>query len=96
MSSNNSYDEDREKEPVDVFVHEKDLERSPDAVYVNRYKRFGPWMSKLFASGVEARGVERVPEDQRDSKNMWNKYVRTFHVFPLGRVLMFACVNLAS
>lgn len=60
---------------MDVFVHENILERSPDAVYVDRYKRFGPWMSKLFANGVEARGVERVPEDQRDSKNMWNKYV---------------------
>ncbi len=44
-----------------------------EEVIVKRYGRLGPLLSKLFASGVEARGVERVPEDERETKNMWNK-----------------------
>lgn len=50
-------------------------EVSPDDVIINRFSFMGPVLSKLFASGVEARGVERVPEDQRENKNMWNKCV---------------------
>ena len=49
-----------------------------DAVIVDRFARYGklgPVMQRLFASGVEARGVERVPENEREHKNMWNKYV---------------------
>jgi NCS1 nucleoside transporter family len=34
----------------------------------NRFARFGP-LGKLFDAGVEARGIERVPEDERDSKH---------------------------
>lgn len=41
-----------------------------------RYGKFGGFMRMVFASGVEARGVERVPENERETKNMWNKYVR--------------------
>lgn len=44
-----------------------------EEVIVKRYGRLGPLLSRLFASGVEARGVERVPEDERETKNMWNK-----------------------
>ncbi|KAH0835002.1 cytosine-purine permease [Lanmaoa asiatica] len=40
---------------------------------VKRFGIFGPLLSKLFNSGVEARGVERVPEHQRETKNYWNK-----------------------
>lgn len=51
-------------------------EERPETYYVERYgARFGPLLGKLFASGVEARGVERVPEDQRTMKNAWNKCV---------------------
>lgn len=34
----------------------------------NRFARFGP-LGKLFDAGVEARGIERVPEDERDDKH---------------------------
>ncbi|KIP11708.1 hypothetical protein PHLGIDRAFT_99130 [Phlebiopsis gigantea 11061_1 CR5-6] len=37
-------------------------------------------MQKLFASGVEARGVERVPEDQRETKNVWNNLLMWWSV----------------
>lgn len=48
-------------------------EKAPDTFYVNKYGALGPFMQKLFEIGVEARGVERVPEDQRNPKNAWNK-----------------------
>lgn len=63
---------------ADVVSKAKDKEERPEAYYVERFGRFGPFLEKLFASGVEARGVERVPEDQRTMKNAWNKYVRYF------------------
>ncbi|KAH8119369.1 permease for cytosine/purines uracil thiamine allantoin [Phellopilus nigrolimitatus] len=60
-------------------------EEAPDTYYVTKYGFLGPVLSKLFASGVEARGVERVPEDQRDSKNTWNKSVNTvLTTIPIG------------
>ena len=63
---------DKEKGfPVDDAAHPVDV--APEDAIVRRYGRFGPVLAKLFASGVEARGVERVPEDQRETKNMWNK-----------------------
>lgn len=65
--------DEKEKGPV---VHHSTVpadEVAPEEVLVRRYGRLGPLLSKLFASGVEARGVERVPEDQRETKNMWNK-----------------------
>lgn len=49
------------------------VDAAPEDAIVRRFGRFGPFLAKLFASGVEARGVERVPEDQRETKNMWNK-----------------------
>lgn len=47
-------------------------EKDPDGVLVNRFGALGPVLSKIFASGVEARGIERVPEDQRENKHAWN------------------------
>ena len=47
-------------------------EEAPETFYVSKYGVLGPLLAKLFASGVEARGIERVPEDQRDMKNSWN------------------------
>lgn len=47
-------------------------EVAPDAAIVHRFGKFGGWMGSLFAAGVEARGVERVPEDDRETKNSWN------------------------
>ncbi|KAI0778628.1 cytosine-purine permease [Trametes elegans] len=65
-----------------VFVNETALpvEAAPERVLVHRYGRFGPLLAKLFASGVEARGVERVPEDQRETKNMWNNLLMWWSV----------------
>lgn len=51
------------------------VEARPDEVYVRRFARFGGLLGKLFASGVEARGVERVLEEDRENKNVWNKCV---------------------
>lgn len=47
-------------------------EKDPDSALINRFGSLGPFLSKVFASGVEARGVERVPEDQREGKHAWN------------------------
>ena len=47
-------------------------EVAPDEVLVNRWGFMGKIMAKMFDVGVEARGVERVPEDQRETKNTWN------------------------
>ena len=49
------------------------VEDEPEKAIVKRYGSFGPWLQLLFANGVEARGVERVPESQREIKNFWNK-----------------------
>ena len=59
----------------DVVEGLKVKEDAPESYYVSRYGALGPILEKMFASGVEARGVERVPEDQRSMKNSWNKYV---------------------
>ncbi|TFK56838.1 cytosine-purine permease [Heliocybe sulcata] len=37
-------------------------------------------MATLFDAGVEARGVERVPEDERESKNTWNNLLMWWSV----------------
>ncbi|KAJ7643966.1 purine-cytosine permease [Roridomyces roridus] len=69
--------EDKERGP-DVVAREDEV--APDDVLVKRFGSMGPLMSKLFASGVEARGVERVPEDQREEKNMWNNLLMWWSV----------------
>ena len=70
-ASDISHDKEKGSTVHDLPVHNAEV--APDDVLIKRYGRLGPLLSKLFASGVEARGVERVPEDQRDTKNMWNK-----------------------
>jgi hypothetical protein len=79
MSASPDYPEDKEKalgSDADIYA----VEAAPDLVIVRRFGALGPFLSKLFASGVEARGVERVPEDQRESKNAWNKCVSIFEI----------------
>lgn len=54
----------------------EEFEEDPEKAYIARFARYGVLgvlIGKLFASGVEARGVERVPEDQRSPRKMWNK-----------------------
>ncbi|KZT39929.1 hypothetical protein SISSUDRAFT_1044887 [Sistotremastrum suecicum HHB10207 ss-3] len=55
-------------------------EVSPDEVIVRRFGKFGGVLGKLFASGVEARGVERVLEEDRENKNVWNNLLMWFSV----------------
>ena len=76
LTGSPDHDFDKEKyagqaDVVDVAANEQ--EKEPDSYYVRRLGFAGPWLQKLFSSGVEARGVERVPEDQRERKHLWNK-----------------------
>ena len=56
-------------------IHHKTADTEPERAIVERYGFLGPYISKLFELGVEARGVERIPEDMRDVTHIWNKYV---------------------
>ncbi|KAJ3773825.1 permease for cytosine/purines, uracil, thiamine, allantoin-domain-containing protein [Lentinula raphanica] len=47
-------------------------ERALNKRTAERFGVFAPVMEKLFDYGVEARGVERVLENERDSKLLWN------------------------
>ena len=68
-----SYDKEKGVESEDPEVYT--VEDAPDQVIAKRFGVLGPLLSKLFKSGVEARGVERVPENQRETKHSWNKSV---------------------
>ena len=72
-----SYTDD-DKEKGYVTDAEGDQLAPDESVIVDRFARYGKvgaFIRFMLASGVEARGVERVPEDERETKNMWNKYV---------------------
>ena len=79
LSASTRTSADKEKDYGDderhVQVNQVYAEEHPDAYYVEKYGALGPAFQKLFSNGVEARGVQRVPEDERDPKNMWNKCV---------------------
>lgn len=66
------------------------IEATPDRMIVRRFGKLGPLLSRLFACGVEARGVERMPENQRESKNSWNNILMwwsvntVFDIIPVG------------
>lgn len=47
---------------------------------VHKYGRAQTLFRKLFALGVEARGVERVPEDERSDRNSLNSLFLWFSV----------------
>ena len=72
-SSHESYDKENGVAVLETEVYT--VEDAPDQVIAKRFGSFGPLLSKLFNSGVEARGVERVPEEQRENKNFWNRSV---------------------
>ncbi|KAJ6508498.1 permease for cytosine/purines, uracil, thiamine, allantoin-domain-containing protein [Mycena sanguinolenta] len=75
MSSPTHSYEDKEKNPTT-------FETARDEDVINKFSGsvMGGFMARLFASGVEARGVERVPEDQRETKNMWNNLLMWWSV----------------
>ena len=52
---------------------EKVGERNVNKQAAERFGVFAPVMEKLFDYGVEARGVERVLENERNPKMFWNK-----------------------
>ncbi|KAG1827540.1 permease for cytosine/purines, uracil, thiamine, allantoin-domain-containing protein [Suillus subaureus] len=66
------------------------IEAVPNRVIVRCFGKLGPLLSRLFASGIEARGVERMPENQRESKNAWNNILMwwsvntVFDIIPIG------------
>ncbi|KAG2035701.1 cytosine-purine permease [Suillus americanus] len=74
------YTEDKEKAFSSVEDEVAYAEAAPDRVIASRFGTLGPLLSRLFASGVEARGVERVPENQRESKNAWNNLLMWWSV----------------
>ncbi|KAI9566325.1 cytosine-purine permease [Boletus coccyginus] len=78
MSKERSYDKEKGTETGDIEVYA--AEDAPDTVIAKRLGVFGPMVSKLFKSGVEARGVERVPENQRETKNSWNNLLMWWSV----------------
>jgi NCS1 nucleoside transporter family len=72
--------EDKEKALGSVEDEVLHAEAAPDRVIASRFGILGPLLSRLFASGVEARGIERVPENQRESKNAWNNLLMWWSV----------------
>lgn len=72
--------EDKEKALDSVEDEVLYAEAAPDRVIASRFGILGPLLSRLFASGVEARGIERVPENQRESKNAWNNLLMWWSV----------------
>lgn len=60
-----------EKRFSSVVVSSEEGDRVDRAI-IERSGVFGPLLSKLFESGVEGRGVERVLEDERDGTHTWN------------------------
>jgi len=81
MSASYTSEDDKEKGAIadraDVLPV---AEAQPEVALVKRYGFAGPILERLFASGVEARGVERVPEDQRETKNSWNNLLMWWSV----------------
>lgn len=61
---------DEEAPRAKVEVNELE---DPSKAIVARFGFLGPFLAKLFDLGVEARGVERVPENQRTGVFIWNK-----------------------
>lgn len=52
----------------------------PEEAIVAKYGRAETFFRKLFAMGVEARGVERVPEDERSDRDTLNSLFLWFSV----------------
>lgn len=55
-------------------------EAPPEHAIAARYGPAQAFFKKLFALGVEARGVERVPEDERTDRNSLNSLFLWFSV----------------
>jgi hypothetical protein len=75
-----AHDEEKAmKHPAQVQVDDISPETETGAVYVSRYGRAGRTiLGPLFKAGVEARGIERVPEEERSDRNTWNNLLMWF------------------
>lgn len=56
-----------------LSIGEETTDAEPSHAIVARFGALGPFLAKLFELGVEARGVERIPENKRDATYFWNK-----------------------
>jgi hypothetical protein len=72
--------------PVVVDEHPVEPGDKPETSALEEHaiaSRFGPaqaLLAKLFAAGVEARGIERVPETERTDRNFLNSMFLWFSV----------------
>lgn len=55
-------------------------EYQPEKVVPERFGKFGNFLDRIFSMGVEARGIERVPDDERESKHALNNLFMWFSV----------------
>jgi len=68
VSSHDLEKDDAKADGVHVGIEEA----APDIVLEETYGKYGKFLKKLFDIGVEARGIERVPEDQRTKAHWWD------------------------
>jgi hypothetical protein len=68
------------------------VEKQPDQMLAARHTALGSLYRRLFSMGVEARGVERVPEDERSPKNAINNLLMWFSV-NTGIFVISVCRN---
>jgi hypothetical protein len=67
-------------EGEDVSNPDHLAEKEPEQVLASRNSMLGKMYQRFFSMGVEARGVERVLEDDRDPKNAINNLLMWFSV----------------
>lgn len=93
MSTSQCYYPEDEEKSIARLEDAQDVcatEAAPDCVIVMHSGKLGRFLSRLFANGIETRGVERVPENQRESKNAWNNILMwwsvntVFDIIPVG------------
>lgn len=92
MSTSHCYYPEDEEKSVSRLEDAQNVcatKAAPDCVIARRFGKLG-LLPRLFASGIETRGVERIPENQRESKNAWNNILMwwsvntVFDIIPVG------------
>jgi hypothetical protein len=67
------------KSPDDATIHDASIEEIAISNPTNRLER---WANKLdVLAGVEARGIERIPEELRERKMALGDYVHMFTMY---------------
>jgi hypothetical protein len=85
MEKDHSSDQDDEKHVSSESYQVGSIEpASSDAIRENFKEKYPApvvWvLEKLFASGAEARGIERVPENERKKSGVWDQMLFWFSV----------------